>query len=62
MSYVVGHRCGWDLMLLWLWLAAIALIEPLAWESPYATGTTLKRQKTKKKKKKVLNVFILLPL
>ena len=32
----VGRRCGSDLVLLWLWhrLAAIALIGPLAWESP----------------------------
>jgi len=38
---------GIDLALLWLWcrLAAIALIQPLAWELPYATGVALKRQK-----------------
>ena len=29
--------------------AATALIRPLAWEPPYATGAALKRQKTKKK-------------
>ena len=40
------------LLWLWLWLAAIALIRPLAWESPYAAGVALKRQKTKRKKKK----------
>ena len=27
---------------------AVALILPLAWESPYAVGAALKRQKTKK--------------
>ena len=34
-------------MLLWLWcrLAAVAPIWPLAWESPYAAGTALKRQR-----------------
>ena len=34
-----------DLVLLWLWrrLAAIALIRPLAWEPPYATGVALKK-------------------
>ena len=34
-----------DLLLLWLWhsLAAIALIQPLAWEPPYAMGVALKR-------------------
>ena len=49
--------------MLWLWrrLVATALIQPLAWEPPYAAGaaqeiatttTTTKRQKTKKTKKK----------
>ena len=33
-----------DLVLLWLWprLAATALIPPLAWEPPYASGSALK--------------------
>ena len=31
--------------------AATALIGPLAWEPPYATGVALKRQKTKNKTK-----------
>ena len=37
--------------LLWLCcsLAATTLIQPLAWEPPYATSTALKRQKRKKK-------------
>ena len=32
--------------MLWLWLrsAAVALIQPLAWELPYATGEALKRK------------------
>ena len=40
MSWGVGHRCGLDLMLLWLWHrpAAIALIGPLARELPNAVG------------------------
>ena len=44
MSCGVGLRCGSDLPLLWLWHrpAAAALIRPLAWEPPYATGTALK--------------------
>ena len=33
---------------LWLWLAAVALIRPLAWEPSYAMGVALKGQKTKK--------------
>ena len=34
--------------MLWLWLAAVAAIRPIAWEPPYVTGTALKRQKKKK--------------
>ena len=47
MSCGVGCRRGSDLVLLWLWcrLTATAPIRPLAWESPYATGVNLKRQK-----------------
>ena len=53
----VGHRCGSDPALPWLWcrLVATAPIGPLAWEPPYAAGaaqeiatTTTKRQKTNK--------------
>ena len=46
MSCGVGPRGDSDPVLLWLWrrLAALALIGPLAWESPYAAGTALKRQ------------------
>ena len=45
-----------DPVLLWLWyrLAAIALIGPLAWESPYAVDTALKKTKKKKKKREKL--------
>ena len=50
MSCGVGHRHGADLVLLWMWcgLAAAALIQPLAWEPPYAMSLALKRQKKKK--------------
>ena len=51
----VGRRCGSHPMLLWLWhrLAAVALIQPLAWKPPYATGAALKdkRKEIKKRKK-----------
>ena len=53
MSCGVGHTCGSDLALLWLWrrLAAAAPIQPLAWDLPYATGVALKSKKTKQNKK-----------
>ena len=52
MSCGVGHRRGSDLVLLWLWHrpVAAALIGPLAWEPPYATGAALKSKKRKKEK------------
>ena len=41
----LGHRCGLDLGLLWLWCrpAAAALVPPLAWDLPCATGAALKK-------------------
>ena len=49
----VGHRCGSDAPLLWLWLwpAAGALIQPLAWELPYTAGVALKSKKQTNKQK-----------
>ena len=43
----VGHRCGSDPELLWLWrrLAATAPTGPLAWEPPYAAGAALEKTK-----------------
>ena len=40
MSCGVGCGCGLDSVLLWLWHrpAAASLIQPLAWEPPYASG------------------------
>ena len=51
----VGHRCGSDPTLLWLWCKpeAIPLIQPLAWEPPYEVGAALEKTKKKKRKKKV---------
>jgi len=53
MSCGVGHRCGLDLALLWLWCrpVATALIRLLVWEPPYATGAALEKTKRQKKKK-----------
>ena len=44
----VVHRCGSDLMLLWLWAdrAAVPQISPLAWEGH-------KKEKKKKKRKRI---------
>ena len=57
MSCGVGHRCTLDPVLLWLWcrLAALALIQLLAWELPCDVGVALKSKK--KKKKSVTNVW-----
>ena len=42
-----------DLALLWLWArqAAVALIQPLAWEPPFAADVALKKPKQKAKPK-----------
>ena len=47
----VGCRCGSDPTLLWHWRGpvATALIRPLAWESPYAEGSTLEKAKRQNK-------------
>ena len=46
----VGRRRGSDLVLLWLWCrpAAEALIQPLAWESPYAARAAVEKAKRPK--------------
>ena len=51
MTCGVVPRCSSDLALLWLWRrpAVLALIQPLAWEPPYASGYGLKKPKKKKK-------------
>ena len=61
MSCGVGLRHGLDLALLWLWHrpAATALIGPLAWEPPYATGAALKRFKKKNYVFKFINFWFL---
>ena len=47
-SYGVGQKHGLDLVWLWLWPAATAWIQPLAWEPPCAVGVALIRPKKKK--------------
>ena len=55
MSCGVGCRCGLDPALLCLWRrpAAIAMIQPLAWELPDATGVALKSKKKLEKKEQI---------
>ena len=45
----IGHRCGSDLVLSWLWHmpAAASLIRPLSWELAYTAGVALKKKKEK---------------
>ena len=54
MNCGVGHRCGSDPTLLWLWHRPVATapIKPLAWEPPYAPGTAQEMAKRPKKPKK----------
>ena len=42
MTCGIGHRRGWDLAWFWRRPAAVAQIQPLAWEPPYAVGAALK--------------------
>ena len=52
-SYGIGHRHSLDMVLLWLWPwcrpVAVAPIQPVAWEPPYATNAALKEKKKKSK-------------
>ena len=54
MSCGVGSRGDLDPMWLWLWRrpAAVAPIQPLAWEPPYAAGAALKKKNTKRQTNK----------
>ena len=70
MSCGTGRRHGLDLALLWLWCrpAAVALIQHLAQELPYATGRALKKKKGRQKRTPMMPdgpvtflVFTLLP-
>ena len=64
MSCGVDHRYSLDPALLWLWHwpAAVAPIQPLAWELPYATDVYAffgpKKQKKKKKKKRYMHLYV----
>ena len=49
MSCGIGCSRGSDPEL--LWLAAVAPVRPIAWESPYAVGVALQSKEAKKKKK-----------
>ena len=60
MSCGVGCRRSLDPALLWLWHRPVAMapIRPLAWESPYATGSGLEKAKRQKKRKKIECVHV----
>ena len=53
MSCGVGRRRGLDPALLWLWCRPVStvLIQPLAWEPPYAEGAAQENGKTNKQTK-----------
>ena len=51
MSCGIGHKHNSDLAL--LWLAAEAVIQPLALEFPYAVGAALKKKKEVKQMKEI---------
>ena len=59
MSCGVDQSHGSNPALLWLWrmLVAVAPIQPLAWEPPYATTMVLKSKKKKGRKKKEKAVY-----
>ena len=52
MNFGVGCRLSSDPELLWPWYrpSAIALIRPLAWETPYAASAALKSKTNKQQK------------
>ena len=53
-------QLGYGIAGLWRRLEAAALIQPLAWELPYASGATLKRppppKKRREKEKKIHHI------
>ena len=54
MSCGLGHRCGSDLALLWLWRPEVAApIWPLAQQLPHAVREAIKRKKRRKRKKEI---------
>ena len=55
MSCGLGCRCGSDLVLLWRKLEAVAPIQPLARELPYALGAALENTKYKQIKERKLS-------
>ena len=56
MNCGVGRKSTLDPVLLWQRCrpAAVAAIQPLAWEPPYAAGVALKRQKKKERKHQLI--------
>ena len=50
--YKLQMWLGCDVAVVWHSLAAIALIQPLAWKCPYAMGAALKREEKKQQQQK----------
>ena len=59
MSCGVGRRHFSDPVLLWLWrrVAAVAPVQPLAWEPPYAVSVALQSKITKNKYRYSINIM-----
>ena len=51
MNCGVGHRLSSDPMWLWCGFTAAALIQPLVWELPYATGVAQNGQERQEERK-----------
>ena len=52
----LGHRCGSDPVLLWLWCRLAALMPPLTWELLYTAGGAVKRKKRERNRLRNLQV------
>ena len=52
MNCGIGCRCGMDPALLWHRLAAVTLIQPIAWKLPYAASVAIVERKKERRKEK----------
>ena len=63
-SCSVGCRHGPEPEFLWLWLrlAAVSLIQPVAWEHPYTACVVIKSKQTNKQTKNIKNLSFILAI